>query len=108
MIINGGCTYTTSGGTVVDYSEDIRWSDRHWGKYNNGMAKYLDSLGDAGPYWTGSVEWDVYVERYGKRLLITGDRGFVHVDKFPSEVKAEEVFDAIDAAYSTWANGEEA
>ena len=103
MIINGNCKYTASDGREVDLSEDIRWGDTHFVKYSCAMANYL-SQRESEDEWTGSIDWAEYVQRFGKRLLFTDDRGFVTVEKYGSEEEAKERFEEIDQAYGEWLN----
>jgi len=107
MIINSGATYTTASGKVVDYSHEIKLTDLHRHKYLSAMAEYL-SYCDGEDEWTGSVEWDVYVQRFGKRILFNDDRGFVWVDKFASEDEAKAQFMLIAEAYHPWAMADDA
>lgn len=88
--------------------EDIRATDPHRHKYDNAMAEYLDFIGaDYEDESTGSVEWCEYVQRFGKRLLITDDRGFVTCDKYATEDAAREVFGRADVAYGEWLDAED-
>lgn len=101
MIINDKSTYTTADGREVDYSHEIRLTDPHRHKYGSAMAEYLDHL-DGDDAWTGSTEWSEYVQRFGKWLLFSDDRGFVTAEKYPTVAAAVERFEEIDAAYSAW------
>lgn len=101
MIINDKSTYTTADGREVDYSHEIRLTDPHRHKYGSAMAEYLDHL-DGDDARTGSTEWSEYVQRFGKWLLFSDDRGFVTAEKCPTVADAVERFDVIDAAYSEW------
>lgn len=98
MIIVDG--YTNTLGRYVDLTEDIRWTDTHWGKYSDGMANYLSRL-DADEA-TGEDEWSAFVQRFGKRLLFSDDRGFVTVEKYASVDDAKTRFNEIDSAYGEW------
>lgn len=89
-----------SAGDVIDY----RASTSH-GKYDSGMAELLDILGlDYCDEDAGSVEWDVHVMRFGKRLLFTDDRGFVWCEKRTTEAEAKEAFEKVETAYGEWAD----
>ena len=101
MIINADCTYITASGTVVDYSQNITAESAKYKYGGDTMAEYLDHV-DGEDDWTGSVEWDVYVRRFGKRLLLTDDRGFVWVQKYATAAECQEAFASIDAAYCKW------
>lgn len=100
MIINSGCVYFALDGRAIDLSEDIRWSDTHWGKYNNGMANYLHHCDDDES--TGDVEWHGYVQRFGKRLLHSDDQGFVTVERYETQAECEARFQEIQAEYHEW------
>lgn len=86
--------------------ETITYNDSHRHKYDSAMAEYLDTVGEDDD-WTGDVEWIEYVQRFGKRLLFTDDRGFVTCERYPSEADAIESFETIDAAYNEWQASEE-
>lgn len=96
--------WTQADGTVVEpYAEDIRYKDSHRHKFGDAIAEYLYTKGlDYADQDTGSVEWDVFIMRFGKRLLINDDRGFVWCETFPSEAEAIAAFEEIDAAYAKW------
>lgn len=79
---------------------EIRLTDPHRHKYDSAMAELLDMLDDDEA--TGSTEWAEYVQRFGKRLLFTDDRGFVTCERWESVDAARARFDEIDAAYGVW------
>lgn len=106
MIINDKAKYVTKDGTAVDYSHEIRRSDPFRTKYGSAMAEYLAHL-DGDDAWTGSTEWSEYVQRFGRWLLFSDDRGFVTAEKYPTVAAAVERFDVIDAAYCAWADENE-
>jgi hypothetical protein len=82
--------------------EEIRSADdRH--KYDSAMAEFLDTIGaDYEDESTGDVEWAEYVQRFGKRLLFTDDRGFVSCERFATVDLARARFDEIETAYNEW------
>lgn len=87
------------------FGDDIRLTDPHRHKYGSAMAEYLDAGLDPDQA-TGSVEWHGHVSRFGKRLLHEDDRGFVSVERYPTEAAAVERFEAIDAEYGEWVDSD--
>lgn len=102
MIINDKATYLSSNGEVVDYSHEIRLTDPYRHKYDSAMAEYLDYCAEDDEE-TGSTEWAEYVQRFGKWLLFTDDRGFVTAEKHPTVDAAKDRFAEIDHDYCEWA-----
>ena len=83
---------------------EIRLNDTHRHKFFSAMAAYLYEIED--DEWTGSTEWTEYVQRFGKRLLFTDDRGFVTDEKYPTVDAAISRFYEIDAKFGDWVNAE--
>lgn len=72
------------------------------------MAEYLGMLGlDGTDEDTGSVEWDVFVMRFGKRIVLEDDRGFVWVEKHETEEDAKRAFNRWESAYWHWLDQED-
>lgn len=96
--------FVRSDGTTVHIGpDDIRKDDEHRHKYNDAMAEFLDTLGlDYADEDCGDVEWDVFVMRFGKRLLMTNDRGFVYCEKRRNEDEAKAIFVSIEKDYYKW------
>jgi len=91
--------------------DDIRWTDRYRHKYGSAIAEYLGTV-EGGTIVadedTGSVEAPTgWVGRFGRRLMIEDDRGFVSVERFDTEADAIERFEAIDAEYGAWMDDDE-
>ena len=94
-------------GTLVGTFEVLN-DDEHRHKYNSSMAELLDTLGeDYCDESTGSVEWSEYVQRFGKRLLFTDDRGFVDCEKYGSVEEAVLMFTKNADAYADWCRYQE-
>jgi hypothetical protein len=91
---------------INQFGDDIRFTDRYRTKYGSAMAEWLDS-GPEPDESTGSVEWRGHVARFGKRLMIEDDQGFVTVERFGSETAAIYRFEQIDAEYSAWMDDDE-
>jgi hypothetical protein len=106
VIINDKAKYVTASGETVDYSHEIRLTDPHRHKWGSAMAEYLDHL-DGEDEWTGSTEWTEYVQRFGKWLLSSDDRGFVSAVKYATVDAARARFNEINEAYSAWVEAED-
>lgn len=101
MIIRSTEVWIDTKGIAHSLAQDISFRNNYWGKYDSPMAEYLDRIGE-GDEVTGSVDWAEYVQRFGKRLLFSDDRGFVTVEKYASVAEAKTRFDEIDEAYCAW------
>lgn len=77
---------------------EIRWQDAHRHKYGSAMAEYLD-LCEGEDEATGDVDWTGHYRRFGKRILVCNDQGFVDVWRYASEDEAIGEFAAIDLDY---------
>lgn len=86
--------------TDTPYPIEIRNSNTR-SKYDSAMAEYLDTIGFEDEA-TGDVDWVEYIQRFGKRLLFTDNRGFVSYEKYPTKAKAIERFTDINDAYCAW------
>jgi hypothetical protein len=87
-----------------DITESIRKTDPHRHKYADAMAEYLDF--DANMRCdrdSGDVECGTgWFAEFGKRILCHDERGFVWVEKWPNDLAAEQVFNAMQAYYEAW------
>lgn len=96
----------TTKGATMDRLAETR--DLYMGpgrKYGSRMAAYLHRLSLEGSYEdesTGEVGWGHHVARFGRRLLVEDDRGFVWVDRFRTAGEAAGEFEAIAAEYGSW------
>jgi hypothetical protein len=84
---------------------EIRHTDPHRHKFGSAMAEFLYTLDDDES--TGCTEWAEYVQRFGKRLLFSDDRGFVACERWPSEADARKRFDEIERAYCKWVESDD-
>lgn len=97
---------------VKDYmggTFSIKKNDPHRHKYADAMAEYLDYLdyGMVADGYSGDSECLTgHFARFGRRILVGDDRGFVWVEKWPSEQSARQVYDAMDHYYGWWADEE--
>lgn len=83
----------------VDTTIDTR--DLHWGKYDSGMAVYLDSLAlESGEDdWAGDGDIGESVLRFGKWTLTYTSQGFVIADKWSDVAMAEKVMQSAHSQY---------
>lgn len=72
-------------------------------KYDSPMAVYLESLwcrGDSGDDWVGNVEWSGgHNVRYGRRIMVSDNYGFVSVLTFSTEGQAKDFMDDLYRQY---------
>lgn len=87
-----------------DYTVSITKTDPHRHKYLDAMAEYLDrEVNMFSDEWSGNVECPTGAfARFGKRILFNDERGFVWVEKWPSDRAAAQVFAALELYYYTW------
>jgi len=97
---------------IKDYGDNvvsIKRSDSRY-KYDSAMAEYL-SYKDVQMFSdreSGDVECPTgYFAQFGRRILVSNDRGFVWVEVWPSEESAEQVFYAMEHYYSVWSDEED-
>lgn len=87
--------------------QSIRLRDPHRHKYGDAIAEWLDHHIDYADEMTGDVDWDVFIARFGRTLLIFDDRGFVERVTYTTEQMAIEQYGLLDEQYCQWAFDEE-
>lgn len=92
---------------ITGQGYEIRKTDPHRTKYGDAMAEYLDGRLEWASEESGDVECPTgHFTRFGRRILVTDDRGFVWVEKWATTEKAERVYSAMDQFYWYWADEE--
>lgn len=103
MLINtaGYDIRNTETGEVTHIDTTVDTIDLHWGKYDCGMAVYLDSLAmDSGEDdWAGNSDIGESVLRFGKWTLTYTSQGFVIADKWSDVETAERVMESAHSQY---------
>lgn len=89
---------------MTTFTDEVREtvSPHKFGDSRAAAALWLSSLESGQDEETGSTEWDVWVARFGRRLLCCDDQGFVWVNTFPTEHEAQAAFNKVDAEYAEW------
>lgn len=96
--------------TINDEKVDIRKTDATRHKYRDAITELLstklfDTLMD---HSSGDVECPTgYFARYGRRIVVSDDRGFVWTETYGDEFGAEQVYNAMDRYYSAWSDEDE-
>lgn len=75
-------------------------------KFDSPMTAYLYYRCNEG--WcdeeTGSVEWEAWYGRIGRRIVWEDDRGFVGSSRYATESEAVGTMELIAADYAEWDN----
>lgn len=96
--------------TIGEEKIDIRLKDAHRHKYDTAVTEYIctarfDELWDRS---SGDVECPTgYFALFGRRIVVSDDRGFVWTETYGDKFGAEQVYHAMDRYYSAWSDEDE-
>lgn len=94
---------------ITRSEQSIRLTDPRRHKYADAMAEYLSDLAmDGGQDQdSGDVECPTgWFARFGRRILVGDERGFVWVEVWPEPLAAEQVYNAMQRYYDEWSYDE--
>lgn len=67
------------------------------------MAEYLFILSmEPGTEHIGESDYGLWVTKFGRRLLMSNDQGFVWVERYDTEFGAQAAYDDYEENYNAW------
>lgn len=91
---------------MTQFTDEVREtvSPHKFGGSRKAAALWLSSMESGQDEETGSVDFGVWVGRFGRHLLCEDSQGFVWVESFKTLSSAVAKFEDIDREYCDWSD----